>query len=84
MKLQEYESVAIFHTSNRCPCAKNKRVAYRTYVQTGGLKFISNIHLGIESGAIDWSSNCHHRIYDYVFVQNKNVLIEQAKTRKCL
>jgi len=83
MKLNEYLKVAVRHTTNKKPTllSSKKRVVYRTYTVSGGLSFVSKVHLGILASAINWSNNPHNRVYDWALVEDKNIFIEMAKTR---
>jgi hypothetical protein len=85
MKLKDYLSHAVFFTGNKKPTSlrNNQRICYRTVFTVAGVKFLSRIHLGIEAEKINWSMSdgCLFKIYDFCVVQDKNILIEQAKTR---
>lgn len=81
MRLEDYEKVAVFHTSNKCPVGSKKRVVFRTYTESCGVKFVSKISLGINAGAINWTNTPFNKIYDWAEVK-ENPLILMARTRK--
>jgi hypothetical protein len=81
--IKQYLEKAVFHTGSRCPVNSKKRVCYRTYhTDRSGIKFVSHVHLGKLASDINWSKsdNILFSIYDYCLVQDRNVLIDQAKT----
>lgn len=80
--LSDYEKVAVRFLGGKQPVSSKKRVSYRTFTESNGIKFVSKVHLGQYANYIDWSNNPHNKIYDFIVVETKNPLLSMAKTRK--